>query len=58
MGHRRVAILGVLAAAVLAPALLSAEERGGIAWRTDVEAAFAEAAREDRPLFVVFRCEP
>ena len=58
MRHRRVAILGLLAAAVLAPALLSAEEEGAIAWQTNVEEAFALAAREDKPLFVVFRCEP
>jgi hypothetical protein len=30
---------------------------GAIEWRSDLEAALAEARGASRPLFVVFRCE-
>jgi hypothetical protein len=30
----------------------------GISWRRDLDGARAEAARERKPMLVVFRCEP
>ena len=44
--------------AVLLAATAAAQDGDGIAWRTDLEAARADATRTNRPLFVVFRCEP
>ena len=34
------------------------DEPPGITWRTDLEAARADARESGRPLFLVFRCEP
>ena len=31
---------------------------GSIDWRTDLDAARAEALRDGKPLLAVFRCEP
>ena len=35
----------------------AAASDGAIPWRTDLDAACAEAKPAGRPLFVVFRCE-
>lgn len=37
------------------PAAVVAEEKPGVAWSTDIDAAFARAAEASRPLAVVFR---
>ena len=37
---------------------LAAQSPELIDWRDDLEAARAEALREDKPLLAVFRCEP
>ena len=34
------------------------EDPPAIAWRTDLNAARAEARERGKPLFLVFRCEP
>lgn len=36
----------------------AAQEPAASPWGTDLPTALARAAREDRPLAVVFRCEP
>ena len=63
--RRSIGIGGAALALVAALAALStnrtlgedAEPEGEIAWRTDLDAATAEAAKSGQPLFVVFRCE-
>ncbi len=50
--------LVVVAAATAAIVVASAEEPATIAWRTDLAAAHVEAAKERKPLLVVFRCPP
>lgn len=39
------------------PLVLSAADAPKPAWETDLEAAFRRARKEDRPVFVVFRCD-
>lgn len=50
------AVLGVLAAAALCAGTARPEEPD-LMWRTDLEAARAEARKAGKPLLVVFRCE-
>jgi hypothetical protein len=39
------------------PLLVSAADGPAVKWHTDLETARQQAKKEDRPLFVVFRCE-
>lgn len=55
---KRVLLLALIAVACVAgfgPASAEEGEIAGIDWRTDLDAARAEAAEKGRPLLVVFR---
>lgn len=53
--RRSTLLLGGLACAALA--LAHGQDAPAIAWRTDLDAARAEAREAGKPLFLVFRCE-